>query len=336
MTWHKELVNIRHTRGLPPEGSSVEYVWRCWQLDVNGKHVKWDPFSSADHVVLATSLALPQPGETVSSVITSLANTWADYFRWRQVTWNMIGDSMCVWEATALASSRDVWCPDPNVTRTDEITTRKAGIYRNSAPTSADYVGGTAVSGTRVDYGGRVLLHETIPQIRIQVQFIWNTADQQGLGYPNVAGWSSYLNKRNSTTFLLFPAGTVVFDAVQIDPEQDEYVRVTWQFTWDAWAHLSQVAKNGPDGQPITEVVSGDIHAKEVEWEQPYEGTADHTEMFSAYEFNYLLNGWGYRTEARAEGCSDVDNLVGTNASLPLAAQLDVTAGIRDSPEPPS
>ena len=342
MTWHKQLVNIRHLNALPPEGTRVDYVWRCWKLDVNGEHEAWDPFANADDVVASSGLGLPRPGDKVSQVITSLANTWADYHRWRTVSWNMVGDSMCVWEATASATSRDIWCGYPNVVRTDSVTTRKVDLYRDKLPGTLDFDGQTDVpDGDHTNDAGVPTDNKTVAQVQVDVTFTWNTADPQANGYPNVGAWSQLINKRNTADFLGFAAGTVLFAGVSIDPEQDEYVRVTWTFVWDAWAHLTQEPARWLDGTVVLKPsglgVGPQNVAKVVYWVQPYEDTTDFGNLFSAYELGWLTQGWGYYDDVAQECATEKPLLTGSSFSPPKAAQLDVAGGIRDSPseEPP-
>lgn len=336
VAWHKKLITLRHVRGLPPEGSSVEYVWRCWKTN-SGAAAAWDPFSGADDVLSSSALALPRPGEKVSTTVTALANTWADYFRWRQVSWSMVDSSMSVWEATATATSKDVYCGDPNVTRTDSVSTRKVDLYRDHSPQSADYDGAEDVdAGNHTNDNGTPTDNKTIAQVQVDITFLWNTADPQAPGYPNIAGWSALINRRNEEAFIGFEAGTVLFAGVSIDPEQDEYVRVTYTFLWDAWAHLTQEPARWLDGRVVLEdsgITSGGPSqvAKVVYWTQPYPDKVDFNDAFTEYELGWLEQGWGYRQEAAC--LEELPSFTGSSASLPLAAQLNVTAGIRDGVE---
>lgn len=339
-TWHSSLVNIRHVASLPPEGSRVEYIWRCWKLDVNGEHESWNPFEHTDDVVSSAGLGLPRLGDKVSQTLTGLANTWADYHRWRNVAWSMVGDSMCVWEMTATATSRDIWCGYPNVSRMDSVSTRKVDLYRDKSPAAADFNGDTQVpDGDHTNDAGVPADNKTIAQVQVDITFLWNTADPQSTGYPNVGAWSQLINKRNSADFLGFAAGTVLFAGVSIDPEQDEYVRVNWTFLWDAWAHLTQEPARWLDGSVVLKPSGIGIGpqnvAKVVWWTQPYAATTDFGALFSSYELGWLNEGWGYYDDVAQECVAQKPAMSGPNFAPPKAAQLDVTGGIRDSPEPP-
>lgn len=68
-----------------------------------------------------------------------------------------------------------------------------------------------------------------------------------------------------------------------------------------------------------------------VYWTQPYPDTVDFNDAFTEYELGWLEQGWGYREEAPC--AEEAQSLTGAGADLPLAAQLDVVAGIRDAVE---
>ena len=340
--WTKTLVNQRMTRGLPPEGSSVEYTWRCRVTNAQGAELQWDPFSFVDNTT--TDLSLPRPGDKVSDVFTSIGG-WSDYFRFRTLQWSLVPESISTWEVTATATSKDAFCPEPNVLRTDSVTSREVDVYRAIEPADTDRAGGNTLANSfYADRAGKPI-KLNLGQIQISISFIWNTGDdrQDGNGnpiggYPNPAGVAPYINTRNDDAFLGFAAGTLRLVGVNIDPEQHEYVRVTYQFLWDQWYHLTQQPKVSSQGQPLTTDVSGQRRAIEVTWEQLYdEDDWDALNFFSAYELSWLTEGW---LSWDSIDCGTTLSLTGESAVGPHSPSLppadsEEEEGPEPEPEPP-
>ena len=75
-TWTKTKIGMTFTRGLPPAGSQLEYVYRVWARDSSTSVSQtWDPFENA--LNLEDDGGIPRPGDTVADFDISLVGTWA-------------------------------------------------------------------------------------------------------------------------------------------------------------------------------------------------------------------------------------------------------------------
>ena len=285
-TWNKTKIGMTFTRGLPPAGSQLEYVYRVWARDSSTLVSQtWDPFEYA--LNLEGEAGIPRPGDTVKDFDISLVGTWAEKFRFRTLSWSPVDSSLSAWDVRMTATSKDVWCPEPNVLRSDSTQTRRVELYRTDEPATAG-AAGTTISGTNyADKEGKPQ-HRDVAQVVITVQFLWNTAET-GVGYPNLATGAAEINKRNTSAWIGFPAGSVLFAGISADPDQDEYVRLTYTFIYDAWYHLEQQPELDPE-QRVEVNATG--NAETVKWFQPYPNTYDLDELFGNYELAWLEDGW--------------------------------------------
>ena len=285
-TWTKTRIGMTFTRGLPPAGSQLEYVYRVTARDTSTSVSQtWDPFTYA--LNLEDDAGIPRPGDTVADFDATLAGTWAEKFRFRKLAWTPVTEGLSMWDVRMMATSKDVWCPEPNVLRSDSTQTRRVELYRTDEPATAG-AAGTTISGTNyADKEGKPQ-HRDVSQVVITVQFLWNTAET-GVGYPNLATGAAETKKRNTAQFIGFPAGSVLFDGISVDPEEDEYVRLTYTFIYDAWYHLEQQPELDPE-QRVEVNATG--NAETVKWFQPYPNTYDFDELFGAYELAWLEDGW--------------------------------------------
>jgi hypothetical protein len=289
--WYKNLVSQTHTRAIPPNPSSVEYVYRVWVKEGTSEAAAtpstWDPFTYALNVV--DDGGLPRPGMTIADWDSTLSGTWAELFRIRTVSWSPVDGGRSVWDCRFTATSKNVVCPEPDVLRSDSTSLRRVELYIKANPSSAASAGATISSGTQVDAGGKPK-HRDVVQVHTEVQFLWNTADPvEQPGYPDFTDVASYINKRNSGAFLGFPIGSVLFAGIQATPDEDEMVRLTYQFVYDSWYHLEQQPELDEEQRPL---LDANDQADTVKWFQPYEDTADFDEIMGAYELKWLTDGW--------------------------------------------
>ena len=289
--WTKKLVSQTHTRAIPPNPSTVEYVYRVWATEgatqPTAQLRTWDPFTYALNVV--DDADLPRPGMTIADWDATLANTWAELFRIRSVSWTPVDSSQSMWECRFAATSKNVICPEPDVLRSDSTSLRRVELYIKANPSSAASAGATISSGTQVDAGGKPK-HRDVVQVHTEVQFLWNTADPVDQpGYPDFTDVAAFVNKRNAAAFLGFPAGSVLFAGIQATPDEDEMVRLTYQFVHDTWYHLEQQPELDEEQRPL---LDANDQAATVKWFQPYEDTADFDEIMGAYELKWLTDGW--------------------------------------------
>ena len=81
----------------------------------------------------------------------------------------------------------------------------------------------------------------------------------------------------------------MLFAGISADPDQDEYVRLTYTLIYDAWYHLEQQPELDPE-QRVEVNATG--NAETVKWFQPYPNTYDLDELFGLYELAWLEDGW--------------------------------------------
>lgn len=285
-TWIKTKIGMTFTRGLPPAGSQVEYVYRVTARDSSTSAAQtWDPFTYA--LNLENDAGIPRPGDTIADFDATLSGTWAEKFRFRKLAWTPVTDGLSMWDVRMIATSKDVWCPEPDVLRSDSTQSRRVEMYRTDEPATAGAAGTTISGSNYADKEGKPQ-HRDVAQVVITVQFLWNTAET-GVGYPNLANGAAETKKRNTSAWIGFPAGSVLFDGISVDPDEDEYVRLTYTFIYDRWYHLEQQPELDPE-QRVELNASG--NAETVKWFQPYPNTYDFAELFGAYELAWLEDGW--------------------------------------------
>jgi len=103
----------------------------------------------------------------------------------------------------------------------------------------------TDIGGNQVHVAGHPI-SMALPKadISIKSQIITNSFNGYGL--------LQYVSKRNTSAWMGFPAGTVLFTGVNINKSGNVY-ELDWSLTWDHWAHLRQV----PDRSDIDGDIEG-------------------------------------------------------------------------------
>lgn len=334
-TWTIHLTQASFSRNTPPEGTSVELVHRVHATE-SGAPYAWDPFT---HVLTIDGEDLPAPGVQLSGIMPGTTTSdWSAYFRCRSARWRFVDSSRSVWDCTSSFTSKDAWCPLPHVWRTDSTQGRSVDVYRDVAP-GATLTNGqretviTNAADTYMDDAGQPATTE-IAQQSCNVSFIWNTSIQTaGPGYPNVAnlideGW---LAARNDEEFLGWPAGTVRLMGVRVDPDEDEYVRVTYEFLYDQWGHMTQEPRRDSDGRVELDLPGVEIipRAKSVIWKQLWYDLKDFNELLTATEVAWLTEGWRTFDDLECEASSEGATAYTTK---PTEAQVGAAAAIREYP----
>jgi len=295
MSFVTKLTSMQMRRATPPEETTVVLTWKV-RFVVAGVETDWNPVT---HWLTLQSV-LPETGEKLTGYVpNTTVNDWSQRFRCRTIEYRFLDESQRVWEATAQFSSKDAFCPHPTVYRTDQTQTRSVEMYRDVYPTSlmlnSTSAQHTVQTGNRIDDKGKPVPRD-LPQQALNVSFIWNTSIESstGNGYPNVSALISegWLDGRNSAEFLGFPIGTVRLVGCSIDPDRDEYVRVTYQFVYDPWGFMVQEAALAADGTPELETTGSVVNAKTVYWKQTILSLVDFSELFSTLENDWLLAGW--------------------------------------------
>lgn len=320
----------------PPEPKTLVLRWVVRLLDEEGEVAEFHPFTHW----FETWGVIPRAGEKLTGYVAGTTSSdWSDRFRCRGTTWASHDDAPWTWTAESRFTSRESFCPEPHLFRTDAVTPRTVDIYRVQNPTSTMLSSTTTKhavqSGNRIDEKGKPVEGE-VQQQQIQISFVWNTADLAGAtGYPNVytlisEGWIGTLNEEE---FLGWPIGTVKLTGVSIDPDEDEYVRVVYQFTADRWGFYSQEPELLPAGTPGGEpcvLDSTGANADPVNWVRPWTGFSDFNQLFDASgnEVSWLIDGW--RTWDNAD-CDAPEE--GAMEQAPNKATVGNAAGLRDEPE---
>jgi hypothetical protein len=330
-TFDTNLMSMDFVRQTPPNESTVTLTWRIRVLDAQGAEIQWDPFT----YWLSVQTEVPETGRKLTGYLpNTTANDWSAYFRCRQVTWRFVGESKRVWDATATFTSKDAWCPHPHVWRTDQTQTRSVEMYRDVYPTAAQLNSTasqhTVSTGNRIDEKGKPVPRQ-LPQQLVNVSYIWNTSiETEGPGYPNVANLISegWLDARNDAEFLGFPAGSVRLLGVSIDPDRDEYVRVTYQFLHDPWGFMVQEAALDPGGAVELETTGAVVNAKTVYWKQSIVTLLAFDEFLTQLETDWLVDGW---QTYDAQACTPSAGAT-TYTGKPREAQIGTVSEFREYP----
>lgn len=213
--------------------------------------------------------ALPRRGDLAFSVGTGL--TWEQYCRCRGFDWenlpNAAGAIFTIRYSTRYALTLHGAGPTPFYTpavRTEfQTVTRSLRIYRTgwttNPPAASDAssdIGGTAVQGVGDSMAW------PINQTRIRMRFEQDATATTPLTAAATLG--TYNNTRNSNTFFNCSAGTLVCEGITVNPTQDEFYEVVFDFLYDPLYHHEQVPDLAPDGRP-DRVATG---PKTVKWKR--------------------------------------------------------------------
>ena len=187
-----------------------------------------------------------------------------------------------------------------NITRS--TTQRTVGMYKSG---NAIFTGvpanGTApfpptawIGGTSVDMNGQPLAVK-VSQQSIQVDFLWDrTKDKASDTMSGAADspdppseWSSvYVNTRNDSTFLGWPAGYVTYLGWTANESPDETLVISHRFLADDWQHLEQRVAPNVGGKPLlaagpTLVTIPTQSCANVYWYQPFVQVIDFDNLLS-------------------------------------------------------
>lgn len=187
-----------------------------------------------------------------------------------------------------------------NITRS--TSQRTAGMYRsgsnifNGVATSGTVAFPPTVwiQGTAVDVNFQALPVK-ISQQSIQVDFLWDrtrdtsqdTMSGAALSPDPPSEWTSvYVNSRNQTSFLGWPAGYVTYLGWTANESPDETLVISHRFLADDWQFLEQRPAPNTGGKPLldsgpTLVTIPTQAAKYVYWYQPYPSLKEFSNLFS-------------------------------------------------------
>lgn len=351
-TWTTTLTGLNHSRAVAPNESVVELTWRVQATDqTTGQELAWDPVAYA--LTIIDDANIPRAGDELSGFLGSVTSSdWSAYFRCRKVDWKHLNDSFSVWECKARFTSKDVWCPQPHVYRTDTLRTRSVDMWHWGNPTSTQIANNVDVRqaldpATYVPVGlvGKPVKN-AIPQQEITISYIWNThipSADTGNGYPNLyaavvnSSGTQFMNSRNSHAFLGFPIGTVKLAGIDVQPDENEYVRLSLSYVYDYWGFLVQEPYAMPNGRVAYQVTTGAqpyTHPSDIDWVQTHPNDlVDHNKFITQLEEDWLVKGWVHYDDVVC-----AEPAVGSTATAitvePAKALMDATAGTRVSTAP--
>ena len=193
--------------------------------------------------------------------------TWSTLYTLKPSTVNATPPAVPVWDlpasieymasTRAMAAWRRNWSVNPPV---------------GSDATTVDISGAAFSDGTK----GAIL---QVPQVRIRLRIV-NDATLSGADMKNqFSQIDDYVGTINSDVFLDFPVGTVVCDSVTMGRVQHEFYEIIMEYTYDKFAHHSQIPKLDPDGNIELDNLG---RAKTVYWER---------ETRTSAPFNNIWNG---------------------------------------------
>lgn len=143
-------------------------------------------------------------------------------------------------------------------------------------------IGGTAV------VSGITPIKIQVPTAKIKVRLLIDaeinniTAASQFIG--------TFAGKRNSDTFLGYPAGELVCTSGVITHLEGEFFEVSTEYTWDAYYEHVQVPEMAADGRPK----GGPAGPTTVKWQRPDRTAAAFNDLFGATEQGGV---WRYMCE---------------------------------------
>lgn len=169
-------------------------------------------------------------------------------------------------------------------TATKEINIWRRGWSTQPPKTSnvTSDIGGTAVTS------GIQPVKIQVPTANIKVRLLIDaeinniTAASQFIG--------TFAGKRNSDTFLGYPAGELVCVSGVITHLEHEFFEVSTEYKWDAYYEHVQVPEMAADGRPK----GGAAGPTTVKWERPDRTSAAFNDLFGSTEQGHV---WRYMCE---------------------------------------
>jgi len=187
-----------------------------------------------------------------------------------------------------------------NITRS--TSQRTVGMYRSgdsiftgvAANGTMPFPPTAWITGTAVDMNGQPLAVK-VSQQSIQVDFLWDRTKDKASNVMSGAAnspdppseWSSvYVNTRNQSTFLGWPAGYVTYLGWTANESPDETLVISHRFLADDWQHLEQRVAPNLGGKPLlaagpTLVTIPTQSCAYVYWYQPYVAVTQFDNLFS-------------------------------------------------------
>ena len=158
--------------------------------------------------------------------------------------------------------------PDPEFVGFDaKVTQTIVDMWKANPtlPASIDTPAETDIGGTLVANMGYPI-SGALPRADITLKTTLVSSDFQGYGF------LASVSKRNSNTWLGFPAGSVLFKGVNIVRTAPTSYDLTYDLTWDYWYHMRQVPERDVDGNPKIDIAGFELN---VFFKQPFPLTVD-------------------------------------------------------------
>lgn len=176
------------------------------------------------------------------------------------------------WTATATYSDDASSETAANFVKTESSTRVEAvDVWRTGAALPAY----PQVPGLTTDIGGSSVDAAGVPVSALVVQQELTYTVRMNFTNSDQATVNSMIGTRNNATFLGGNAGFVLFTGCRRSRIAVDLYEVTYTFIWDAAAHLRQVPKRTPDGDP--ELASG--YASNVFARQPFPDVSTFTSL---------------------------------------------------------
>jgi hypothetical protein len=168
--------------------------------------------------------------------------------------------------------------------------TRATNIYRTGWTTQPSNTNATGdIGGTSVSNGTQPTSVQ-VPQVAMRVRLTLD-ASVDSMLYA-VTGFSTYINKINSSTFAGSPAGTLICEGVTAQKGSNGYpfYETIFEFLFDPWFHLEQVCESDEKGYPK---LNGGAPAV-VKWVRPARTPINFNDIFNVS--GTLDQSWRGRT----------------------------------------
>lgn len=151
---------------------------------------------------------------------------------------------------------------------------------------TAAYPPTTDIGGTKVDVQGKPMAGH-VTQQQIQIEALRDRTPTSGTTADD-PDWATivatFVNTRNSVSFLGWPAGSVLCTGITATLDSEVW-RFSAQFLYDEWFHLIQVPVSYPTGEPIlgtgpTLIGVPQRSTDKVYWFQQYPNTSSFSLLF--------------------------------------------------------
>jgi hypothetical protein len=181
--------------------------------------------------------------------------------------------------------------------QTRVIGSRTVAMYRQKAgsgffPSNGDmtFPPSSDIGGTKVDINGNPRRYQVAQQQVVVESIRDRTKTDSQSNTADDPDWATilttFINKRNSTAFLGWAAGSVLCTGITATLDSEVW-RISATFLFDDWWHLEQVPVSYPNGMPILAIgatVAGEAQqqSNKVVWFQPYPDKVEFADLYGS------------------------------------------------------